>query len=162
MGKDAKKQAQKNSKKKMSGFGKYPSFIHWLLQKKKGSKNLLKQWVSAGVKKQKAAMKKKTKPSKRKIRKCIFRRDYQYGGKILSTKKLKKVEQCCKACTKKKRCRAWSWDKKKKECTLIRKVQGKARDKAGFIAGRIKTKLVRTSAKNAKKDAKKNGKLIAK
>merc|ERR1711941_129287 len=69
---------------------------------------------------------------------------------------------CCNKCDSTSGCRAWSWDRKSKVCTLISKVDKTGESSTCCIAGRRKKKLVKTKRKTAKKLKKKLDKRIDK
>jgi len=137
------------------------TFLDWL-RMKKGSNSKMREWVKAKLDAQEAAYKPRTKVSKKAMKKCMYRKDYRYGGEKMGTSKQEKVEGCCNKCDSTSGCRAWSWDRKSKVCTLISKVDKTGESSTCCIAGRRKKKLVKTKKKTAKKLKKKLDKRIDK
>merc|ERR1712048_643351 len=118
------------------------TFLDWL-RMKKGSNSKMREWVKAKLDAQEAGNKPRTKVSKKAMKKCMYRKDYRYGGEKMGTSKQEKVEGCCNKCDSTSGCRAWSWDRKSKVCTLISKVDKTGESSTCCIAGRRKKKLVK-------------------
>merc|ERR1739838_87906 len=140
------------------------AFTDWL-RMKEGSNEKMRNWVENLEKKAKKDIVKadstkpeekagpRTKIKKEDIEKCIYRKDYKYSGDKMGSSKQEKVEGCCDKCRDTSGCRALSWDRTSKECTLIKKVDKTGESDTCCIAGRRKSKLVQTS-KDAAKDLK--------
>merc|ERR1711884_2247 len=137
------------------------TFLDWL-RMKKGSNKKMKDWVKAKLAQQAQAYQPRTKVSKKEMRSCMYRKDYRYGGEKMGRSTQDKVEGCCDECSNTSSCRAWSWDRKTKECTLISKVDKTGKSNTCCIAGRRKSKLVQTSKGTGKRLKKKLGKEIDK
>merc|ERR550534_459354 len=153
---------EKKTKKEHREAGK--TFTDWL-RMKEGSNEKMRNWVENLEKKAKKDIVKadskkaeekagpRTKIKKEDIEKCMYRKDYKYSGDKMGSSKQEKVEGCCDKCRDTSGCRAWSWDRTSKECTLIKKVEKTGESDTCCIAGRRKSKLVQTS-KDAAKDLK--------
>merc|ERR1712079_564427 len=130
------------------------TFTDWL-RMKEGSNEKMRNWIENLEKKAKVKAEEKkagprTKIVKKDIEKCMYRKDYKYSGEKMGTSKQEKVEGCCDKCRDTSGCRAWSWDRTSKECSLMKTVDKTGESDTCCIAGRRKSKLVKTSKDDAK------------